>query len=93
MAAGSLWSGYLLSLRADEGTLILDGQADRRWFYTPDDPLELAPPPQVLPESSRETAERLEEILRALPPPARDPSWELSDEELQRLRSLGYLVD
>jgi arylsulfatase A-like enzyme len=91
IAAGSLWAGYLLSIRDDDGTLILDEEADRRWFYGPDDPLELGPQPP--PAGAADTVARLDGVLRSLPPPSRDPAWELTEEERERLRSLGYVVD
>ncbi len=89
VAAGSLWSGYILSIRSDMGTLILDSPRGVGRFFAPDDQAETVD----VRHRNRQTANRLEDILRILPAPTRAPSpgWELTEQQRQNLRTLGYI--
>ncbi len=87
VAAGGLASGPLLSIRCDDGTLILDTASGARRFYSPADPKETR-------ESRAEylrPSNRLEDILRVLFDPLRPPALDLSDEQREILRTLGYV--
>lgn len=87
VAAGSLWAGYLLSIRSDDGTLILDRAGGRRLFFPPEDQAEK----REARASHLRTANRLEDILRTLPDPLQDVAQELTDEQRENLRTLGYI--
>lgn len=88
-ANGSLWAGDLVSVRTDDGTLILDRSTGARFVYGPDDPLEL--------HDLRDSDPlRLRRLMEQLPVEGQlhgdaDKTWSPSDDELQRLRSLGYI--
>ena len=88
VAAGSLWSGHILSIRSDMGTLILSPSGVGR-FFAPDDQAETVD----VRDRNQQTADRLEDILRTLPQPTRAPApgWELTEQQLQNLRTLGYI--
>ena len=87
VAEGSLWAGDLVSIRGDRGTLILDRTSGERRFFAPDDPLE-----QRVANDDPAGAD-LEQLLTALPPlRTRDePLRPLTEQELERVRSLGYI--
>lgn len=89
VAEGSLWSGDLVSVRADEGTLILSRDTGQAAWFQPADRDERRP----LAVEPGTPGERLLDLLRALPPPpgARRDTWEPTEEQLERLRSLGYV--
>jgi len=88
VAEGSLWSGDLLSVRSDDGTLLLDRRSGRSVFYAPGDVAESTPLPATTPE-----AQRLRRILDALPPERTrvDEPRQFTPEQLEQLRSLGYV--
>lgn len=87
VAQGSLWAGDLVSVRTDAGTLIVDRDAGSALFYAPDDPLELEPlPPEAAPAELRALADAV-----PLPRQRDAEAWEPTPEQLERLRSLGYL--
>jgi arylsulfatase A-like enzyme len=88
IAEGSLWGGDLLSARSDAGTLIIRRNSAAMITYAADDPLE----ENGLVGEEHAQSELLE-LLRTLPaPPSRDdPPVALSDDQIERLRSLGYL--
>jgi arylsulfatase len=87
VAEGSLWAGPLTSIRSDEGTLIVDPRKGIRQFYGPDDPRET-----LSLDPSSDSASKLADILDTLPRPGEGTSpWEMSEEQLERLRSLGYV--
>jgi len=88
-ANGTLWGGDLVSVRTDDGTLIHDRSSGARFVYGPDDPLETH-------DLSESDPDRLRRLMELLPVASRlhdgaDVPWSPSDEELQRLRSLGYI--
>jgi arylsulfatase A-like enzyme len=87
VAEGGFWSDDLVSVRSDEGTLIVSRTTSTGAYFGPDDVLERR-------RQSLELAERtrLAGILRALPPraPGEQP-WEPTEEQLRQLRSLGYI--
>jgi hypothetical protein len=87
VAEGSLWAGDLVSVRAEAGTLIADRTTSSSAFYAPDDVLERTP------LDGAAAPETLRRALDALPPPrTRDePRWEPDPEQLEQLRSLGYV--
>jgi arylsulfatase A-like enzyme len=88
VAEGTLWDGDLVSVRADVGTLILDRTTGAEQFFSPDDPLEQQPFP------AQTTGEpQLLPLLRAIPIDTGydRPPRELTEEEVDRLRSLGYI--
>jgi len=87
LAEGTLWGGQLASVRSDGGTLIWDRARDRHAFFGPDDPGEKRPlPPARAPAD-------LIELLRMLPSvrAGEDAPWVLTEEQLERLRALGYV--
>jgi arylsulfatase len=87
VAEGSLWAGDLLSVRSAEGTLIVDPRTGARQYFGPDDPGETSSL-----GSSHPSAVRLGALLDELPGPAEAlVPWELTEEQRERLRSLGYL--
>jgi arylsulfatase A-like enzyme len=88
LAEGTLWAGDLVSVRSDRSTLILDRATGKMRLYGADDRLEHRPLP-VDPDAQAD----LIELLRGLPPPQRrdDPARKLTEEQLERLRSLGYV--
>ena len=88
VAEGSLWAGDLVSVRSERGTVILDRDNGDAVFFEPDDVLDLRPEP-VESDAARE----LLELLEALPPTATSSTTPrpLSEEQLERLRSLGYV--
>jgi arylsulfatase A-like enzyme len=87
VAEGSLWGGDLVSVRGDDGTLMVERRSGATRYYAAADLLETNPLPVPSP------AQDLAEIVRAIPPLRRrdDTPVELSDEQRERLRSLGYL--
>jgi arylsulfatase A-like enzyme len=88
VAEGSLWAGDLLSIRGDAGSLILDRGTDAAIAFGPADARQQSP----LPGTGAE-AQQMLGLLRALPP-APEPGaaeWQPSAEQLERLRSLGYV--
>jgi len=89
VAEGTLWAGDLASVRSDLATLILDRTDGRRWLFAPEDPLERHDLDGLRPELESS----LESILRALPPTRTDSQevWQPSPEQLEQLRSLGYV--
>jgi arylsulfatase A-like enzyme len=89
VAEGSLWGGDLVSVRSDSGTLILDRASGVQTFFAAGDDGETRP----LPYGTSGADETLLEILRTLPAERRqqDDTWEPTDEQLERLKSLGYL--
>jgi len=88
VAEGSLWAGDLVSVRADEGTLILDRSDGSSRYFAPTDPGEMSPL-----EAEGGPGAALLELLRGLPAERSrtDEPGQLSEEQKQRLRSLGYL--
>jgi arylsulfatase A-like enzyme len=88
VAEGSLWGGQLLSVRSDDGTLIMRRENGAMLTFTAGDKMER----NGLLGEEHAPAE-LVELLRALPaPPARNtPPEQLTEEQLETLRSLGYL--
>ena len=88
VAEGSLWAGDLVSVRSDRGTLILDRDDGAVTYYAPGDTLELTP----LPVESEDARELLS-LLEALPATgsAATAPEPLNEEQLERLRSLGYI--
>jgi arylsulfatase A-like enzyme len=85
---GSLWSGELVSVRADTGTLIHNRTTGGTEYYRPEDPFELTP----LPPDTAE-ARVLVGVIESLPTAPGEPGEiePLDAEELERLRSLGYV--
>jgi arylsulfatase A-like enzyme len=88
VAEGSLWAGHLISIRSVGGTLIRNHSTGAIAFYAPEDKLELHPLP-----IETETARELQDILEALPavPTAPADPRQLTEEQKNQLRSLGYL--
>jgi arylsulfatase A-like enzyme len=88
VAEGSLWAGDLVSVRSDRATLILDRASGAMRLFGPDDRLEHQPLP-VDPDTHSD----LIELLKALPAPhaTDDDARQLSEEQRELLRSLGYL--
>lgn len=88
IAEGSLWSGDLLSIRSDAGSVIWSRDNDWSRYYAPDDPQQLRPLPV-----DGEAASELLELLEALPPEQVRPgdNWQPTPEQLERLKSLGYV--
>jgi len=88
VAEGSLWGGELLSVRSDTGTLIMRRENGAMVTYGADDRLELN---GLLGEKNAPA--ELVELLRALPtpPPRHAPPEQLTEQQLETLRSLGYL--
>jgi len=88
VAAGSLWSGELLSARGDAGTLIRHRESGRTQYFASDDPLELD---DLWDDRPRE-AEALSRLVDALPSPEQPAAvWRPDAEEIEQLRALGYL--
>ena len=77
-----------MSVRSDRGTLILNRDDGEAAYYAPGDTLELRP----LPPDSEE-ARDLKDLLEALPAAgaANTTPNPLSKDQLERLRSLGYV--
>jgi arylsulfatase A-like enzyme len=87
-AEGSLWGGDLISIRDDSGTLILDRTTGSRRYFGPEDPLEQRDRWPDGPAAAR----ALERVLLERPSPeAMGEAVEPTPEELEALRSLGYL--
>lgn len=86
IAEGSLWGGNLYSLRSDEGTLIMQRSSGEGYFYSAGDTGEL----QSAPLDAAGAA--LKERLDAVPVPRIQRPSEMTDEQRERLRSLGYLM-
>jgi len=88
VAEGSLWAGDLVSVRSDRGTVILNRDDGEAAYYAPDDTFERTP----LPVDSEDARELLS-LLEALPASgsATTTPNPLSEEQLERLRSLGYI--
>jgi len=88
VAEGSLWAGDLVSVRSDRGTLILNRDDGEARYFAPEDKLELKP----LPIES-EDARDLLDLLEALPAIGTTEATPrpLTEEQLDRLRSLGYI--
>jgi arylsulfatase A-like enzyme len=88
VAEGNLWGDELLSVRSDDGTLILNLATGSTLFFEADDTLELSGT-----DSLDRAGSDLLRLLWALPrPPATDESPEaLTEEQIEELRSLGYL--
>ena len=89
---GALWGGELISARSDAGTLILNRDTGGLLFFAPDDTYERHPLEGAAAEAA---APPMLELLRALPTDAagagaRD-AVPLTDEQLEKLRSLGYV--
>ncbi len=88
VAEGTLYGGDLVSVRSDDGVLIVERSQGRAVFFTADDAREQR-------DASLELAEQagLADIVRSLPPPRRpgDERWEPNEEQLRQLRSLGYV--
>ena len=84
IAEGSLWTGDLLSVRSDSGTLILNRDTGSARYFGPDDRLERTPRPAPA---------DLKKILESLPRPrtSDDAPNPLTEEEKAALRALGYL--
>ncbi len=89
VAEGSLWSGDLASVRSDSGVVIWNRDSEAWQFFAPDDPGETRNLWTTGPPPGNEAAE----LLRGLPPSGRDEpgEWELTPEQLDALRSLGYV--
>ena len=85
---GSLWGGDLVSARADTGTLMLRRDTGVLRFYEPDDLFERSPF-----EGEENADPALLQLLRNLPvaPSRPGETQELTEEQLDRLRSLGYV--
>jgi arylsulfatase A-like enzyme len=88
VAEGSLWSGDLVSARSDDGTVMLHRSEGLLRYYDPADRAEREPRP-----ASTAPAAELLRILDALPTErtADDDPAEFGEEQLERLRSLGYI--
>jgi arylsulfatase A-like enzyme len=88
VAEGTLWGSDLVSVRSDEGTLILNLDSGSTLFFDAGDSLELSGS-----DGLDRAGSDLLRLLWALPrPPARDePAESLTEEQLEELRSLGYL--
>ena len=88
VAEGTLWAGDIVSVRADSGMAMLQRDRGEARFFGPDDGEESKPR-----RASSTEAKQLVDLLRALPPlpQAADDAWEPSPEQLERLRSLGYV--
>ena len=87
VAEGSLWAGELISIRGAEGTLIqLQDGGSVTFFAAEDDAESLSVPAGTSPD-----ARALIDALQALPPlgSLQEP-WQPTEEELQRIRALGY---
>ncbi len=90
IAEGSLWGGDLASVRSDRGTLIVNRTTGACELYVPDDRAEKreswsgAPPVEKA---------GLRALIDALPRSRTDEpgTWEPTPEQLERLRSLGYV--
>jgi membrane-anchored protein YejM (alkaline phosphatase superfamily) len=88
VAEGSLWGGDLISVRSDDGSLILNRDTGSTIFFDAADIMELSG------SSAAGNAEPdLLQLLHALPRlPTRDEAPEaLTEKQLEELRSLGYL--
>lgn len=86
VAEGNFWSGDLISVRSDEGTLIVDRSTGQRRYFAADDANEST----IL---TADVPADLQRILDALPP-RRTPDdlpWEPTEEQLDQLRALGYI--
>ena len=85
IAEGSLWGGDLVSIRSDDGLLIVDRATGSTRFYTADDAQER----NALDHGPAD----LHQLLRALPLTIdRSVAPEaLTDEQREQLRSLGYV--
>jgi len=88
VAEGTLWAGDLVSLRDGRGSWFLHRDLGQAWFYAADDPAEQ----RALPADDPAAADVLE-LLGAIParPVGPDEPRRLSEEQLERLRSLGYV--
>ena len=88
VAEGSLWAGDLVSIRGDDGSLILDRGTNAAIGFGPDDARQQTPLPGSTP-----TLRAMLELLQAIPPAPRPGAaeWQPSAEQLERLRSLGYV--
>jgi arylsulfatase A-like enzyme len=88
LGEGTLWAGDLVSARSDAGTQFLYRDSGETRFYAADDPLEQHPRDGV--DNADPVLLRL---LRALPTgsAAQRQPVELTDEQREKLRSLGYL--
>ena len=88
IAEGSLWSGNLVSVRTDDGTLILHRDTGKMRLFTPDDRLEKHDLSTLRPD----LLELLDKLLPGDGSLRRSgPTWEPDDGELEQLRSLGYV--
>lgn len=85
VAEGTLWGGDLVSVRSERGTLILDRASGASLRFAASDRAEATP--------IQGGAPGLREILDALPPPRTrdDRPHELTEEQIEQLRSLGYI--
>ena len=82
-----LWSGDLLSVRADDGTLLLHRGDGLTRFFAAGDEGEL-----TTLTADDPGAKRLLRLPEALPPrrSSKDDSMQFTEEQLEQLRSLGY---
>jgi hypothetical protein len=85
---GTLWAGDLVSARSDAGTQFLYRDTGETRFYAADDVLEQRPR-----DGDDNADPELLRLLRALPagPAVQREPIELTDEQREKLRSLGYL--
>jgi arylsulfatase A-like enzyme len=88
LAEGTLWAGDIVSVRSDAGTLFLHRDRREQRFYRPDDLFERKPLTR-----EADIDPHLLRILRALPVRSGAPRepLQLTDEQLEQLRSLGYV--
>jgi len=87
-AGGSLWSGNLLSVRTDDGTLIFQDETGETRLFAADDPLEQ----EDLSGSRPDLLEKLGRLLPESPALRNGRNSRVPDpEELEQLRSLGYV--
>ena len=81
--------GSCIRVHLRDGTLILQSPSGVGRFFAPNDQAETVD----VRDRNQQTADRLEDILRTLPQPTRAPApgWELTEQQLQNLRTLGYI--
>lgn len=88
LAEGSLWSGDLVSIRSEEATLIWNRTTGRQQFFLAHDGTELESTDPAEHPAGRDLLARLRDL------PTGDTSresWEPDPQELEQLRSLGYI--
>ena len=88
IAEGSLWAGNLVSVRTDDGTLILNRDTGEAHLYGPEDPMET----RALPADTTGLVRKLGAVLpQGEENHDGDTVWTPDAEEIERLRSLGYI--